>query len=211
MVLEVVRDERLRIVARLHRLSPEEWDRPTPCAGWTVRHVLAHLVTPFSVSAPAMGLAFVRHRSVGRAIDAAAQRLAAEHEPSELLHRLQAHATSRFRPPGLPLTAPLTDAVAHSADLRVALGDPLEDWSDPARLRPVLDFLVGRRAAAGFVPPGRLRGLALVAEDAGWRHGDGPEVRGPALLVALAALGRQPALPLVEGEGVPLLVDRLGA
>ena len=81
----------------------------------------------------------------------------------------------------------------------------MADWSDPARVGPVLDFLTGPRARAGFVPSGRLRGLALVADDQPWRHGTGAEVRGPGLLLAMAVLGREPAYAGLTGPGVERL------
>ncbi len=196
---------------RLRALTENQWDEPSLCVGWTIRHVLAHLVTPFSVSAPAMALSVSRHRSISRAMDIAAQRLATQRTPEELLSVLEAHAGSTFRPPGLPLEAPLTDVVCHGADIRWALGDSVADWSDPARLRPVLNFLIGPRARAGFVPSGRLRGVALVADDQQWRHGHGAEVRGPSLALAMAVLGRDVALTAVSGEGVPLLAGSSAA
>ena len=55
----------------------------------------------------------------------------------------------------------------------------------------------------------RARGLALVAEDVGWRHGDGPEVRGAGEAVLLAMCGRAAAVPELSGEGVATLRDRL--
>ncbi|HEU0165172.1 MAG TPA: maleylpyruvate isomerase N-terminal domain-containing protein, partial [Thermomicrobiales bacterium] len=33
------------VVARLHELAPEDWERDTPDAGWKVRHLAAHLTT----------------------------------------------------------------------------------------------------------------------------------------------------------------------
>lgn len=197
--------ERLLLVERLQGLPCSDWERPSPCAGWTVRDVLAHLITPFVVSAPAMALAVARRRSISRAMDDAARRIATDRDPQELLSVLETHASSPFRPPGMPPAAPLTDVVAHSADIRWALGDPVADWAAPARLRPVLDFLTGPRAYAGFVPRGRLRGVALAAEDQDWRHGGGAPVRGPSLLLAMAVLGRERAMAAVCGEGAALL------
>jgi uncharacterized protein (TIGR03083 family) len=205
-VLTTIRQERLALVERLRDLPAEDWDRPSLCAGWRIRDVLAHLTTPYLVSVPAMAREFVRHRGVSRAMDAVAHRLADETPPDELLAVLEANAGTPFRPPGLPLNAPLTDAIAHNADIRWALGDPVADWSDdPTRVTPVLDFLTGPLALTGFVRPGRVRGLALVADDADWRHGRGAEVRGPGLLLALGILGRAPAIDQLTGEGVARL------
>lgn len=205
-MLTTIRQERLALVDRLRDLPAEDWDRPSLCTGWRIRDVLAHLTTPYLVSVPAMAAEFLRHRGISRAMDAVARRLADEHPSDELLAVLEANASTPFRPPGLPLNAPLTDAIAHSADIRWALGDPVADWSDDtARVAPVLDFLTGPLALTGFVRPGRVRGLALVANDQDWRHGRGAEVRGPSLLLALGVLGRAPAIDGLTGDGVTQL------
>lgn len=204
MVAGTIRDERLALVAMLRPLDAADWARPTPCAGWTVAHVVAHLVTPFLVSRGAMALQVMRERGIDQAFDAAARRIA-ERPPGELLDVLEANAASTFRPPGMPLTAPLADTIAHSADIRWALGEGCADWGPPARLAPALDFLVSPRAAVAFVPRGRLRGLRLVADDQDWQHGQGREVRGPSLALALTVLGRRVAADQLEGDGAPLL------
>jgi hypothetical protein len=73
----------------------------------------------------------------------------------------------------------------------------------------VLDFLMGRRATLGFLPRDRATGLRLVATDQPWQHGSGAELRGSSLLLALALLGRGPALDGLEGDGVSVLAGRL--
>lgn len=208
-ILAALREERLALVARLRDLPADDWARPSLCAGWTVRHVLAHLVTPFLVSPPEMVLHVVRHRGVSGAMHRVACRLA-ERPPAELVDLLESHAGSAVHPPGLPLTAPFTDVVVHSADIRWGLGDPHEDWAGPERLRPVLDFVVGPWARAGFAPPGRLRGLRLVADDVAWAYGRGAEVAGPSLALAMGALGRGAALSSLRGDGVAVLAGRTG-
>lgn len=207
MSAQTIRSERLLLVERLRPLSAGAWDTASLCDGWSVRHVLAHLVTPFIVSVPSMVIAITRHRSIGRAMDTAARKIAAEHEPQDLLDTLERNAPSTFRPPGLPLAAPLTDAVAHAADIRWALGDPVADWATPDRLRPVLDFLVSPYAMAGFLPPRRLQGVALVANDQSWSHGSGSVVEGPSLALAMAVLGRRPAGAALAGPGLPRLLS----
>jgi uncharacterized protein (TIGR03083 family) len=201
---EEIRDERLRLVERLRPLAAEDWDLPSLCVGWRVRDVLAHLVTPFLVSRTTMAGRIIRHRGISAAMDATAKDLA-ERPASDLLTVLESNAGSTFRPPGLPTAAPLTDAIAHSADIRWSIGDAHADWADPVRLRPVLEFLVSPKARAGFVPKDRTRGLRLVATDQTWTHGDGAEVRGPSLALAMAVLGRPAAFPALSGDGLPAL------
>ncbi len=207
-MLEDIAAERRGVVARLRGLPEDQWRTPTQCEGWTVHHVLAHLTKPVVVSRPAMGLRFLRHRGIGSAMDATARELASR-RPQELLDVLEQNAGSSFVPPGFKLPTPLTDAVAHSADIRWALGDDHADWADPARLRPVLDFLVSPMAIAGFLPPSRRSGLRLIATDQQWKHGSGAELRGPSLSLALALLGRRPALEDLDGDGAALLAARI--
>ncbi len=52
--------ERLLLVERLRVLPPQDWDQPSLCAGWTVRHVLAHLAAPFLVGRGSMAWTIVR-------------------------------------------------------------------------------------------------------------------------------------------------------
>ena len=201
---EWLRHERLGLVARLSELSPAEWETPSLCQGWSVRHVVAHLVTPFAIRPAQMAVRVAKARGLSGAMDAVARELAGT--PTQaLIALLEEHAGSTFRPPGLPLAAPLTDAVIHGADIRWVLGDGTGDWADAERLRPVLDFLVSSRALAGFMPRKRTRGLLLIAQDQDWRSGSGDEVRGTSLALALGLLGRAAALPLLDGIGVPAL------
>lgn len=197
-MIKVIADERLRLVEHLRALPPDAWHRPSLCDGWSTHHVLAHLVTPFLVSMPVMGLSILRGRGLSGAMDRQARRLAAR-PVAELLDVLERNAATPFRPPGMPFEAPLTDVVAHGADIRWALGAERADDGDPARLRPVLDFLVGSAARGGLVPAGRLRGVRLVTDDLPWSSGEGVEVHGPALALVMGVLGRPEAQPLLQG------------
>jgi uncharacterized protein (TIGR03084 family) len=44
-VLHDLRAERRDLAALLAGITPGDWDRPTPAAGWTIRHQIAHLAT----------------------------------------------------------------------------------------------------------------------------------------------------------------------
>lgn len=200
--------ERLALLEWLGSLNPQDWERPSLCHGWRVRDVLAHLITPFVVSRSQMAMRVVRAGGLSQAMHAVAVELG-QRDPHELMETLRANAFSTFRPPGLPGSAPLTDAVAHAADVRWALTADRADWGDASRLGEVLTFVVSRRAAMGFVPPTRLRGLRFVTTDIDWGHGSGERVEGPALAMIMAVLGRAQAAPLLHGNGVPVLLARL--
>lgn len=208
--MTTIERERLGLVAYLRGIDADQWDVPSLCDGWTVRQVLGHLVTPFTTSTGAMMIAFARARGIDRAMDRRARELAGR-SVTELLAVLEQHAATPFHPPGMPFGAPLVDIVVHGADIRWALGDDRADRGDPARLRPALDFLVSSRGKLGFLPSGRLRGLRLVADDQDWSHGEGAELVGSSLALAVGALGRTEAFPLLAGDGVPVLARAVGA
>jgi len=54
----------------------------------------------------------------------------------------------------------------------------------------------------------RIAGLHLVASDADWTHGEGPEVTGPLTSLILAMSGRTGALGDLDGPGVDLFTSR---
>lgn len=205
--LDEITAERLRLVSRLRSLPESDWDTQSLCELWTVRQVVAHLVTPFLVSTGAMALAMLRHRGISAAMNSKAQQIGAR-PPTELLEVLERNASSAFHPPGATLVAPLTDIVVHSADIRWVIGDERADWADPQRLSPILDFVVSPQARRGFVPPDRIKGLRFVADDLDWQHGTGVEVRGSGLAIATAILGRSAAWPLLMGDGAVILAAR---
>ena len=79
-------------------------------------------------------------------------------------------------------------------------------------MRLCLDYCTGW-AGRVFVlecRKGLEKGLTLVATDLDWRHGRGPEVRGPAAAILTAIGGRTPALDDLDGPGVATIADRLG-
>ena len=55
----------------------------------------------------------------------------------------------------------------------------------------------------------RAHGLRLVASDAAWRAGSGPEVSGPVEALVMAVTGRPAALCDLTGDGVTHLADRI--
>lgn len=98
----------------------------------------------------------------------------------------------------------LTDGMIHQQDIRRALRMPRRIAAE--RLRPALDVALG----APTLPAKRhARGLTLMADDLDWRHGSGPEVRGPGEALLMAAAGRAAALDELAGEGLPALRSRV--
>jgi hypothetical protein len=154
------------------------------------------------ISRPRFVLALVRAGGkVQRAGDALAHSVAAR-PAAELARILRTRAAMPSRAPD----AQLADLQIHGQDIRRPLG--LTRDFDAVRLHATLEFLVSPQARYGVVRPGRLDGLRLIATDLGWSSGLGPEIRGPAEALMLAAAGRTIVLDELVGDGVAVLADR---
>ncbi|MDT4992294.1 MAG: hypothetical protein QOH97_2186 [Actinoplanes sp.] len=205
-VLAAVADERRRVADLVEHLSPAQLDTPSLCGEWTVKQVAGHLLA--AVDSPPTGLLPMMLRSgfnLHRANARIAQ-LMAERPADELAESLRRNAENPFRPPIVGYPGQLTDLQVHGQDMRRPLGLPHGLHLD--RLRISLDFLVGGRAV-GFAPRRRLAGLRFETSDLDWSWGTGPVLAGPAEALVMAITGRTVALGELDGDGIPILVNRL--
>ena len=201
----VVHDERAALVADLTSASPSEdqWARPSPCEGWTVRDVLAHMtatakMTPAKFFPKMIGSGFSFDKVQEKGI--AAERGASG---AETLSRFEAVVGSERKPPG-PKDTVLGETLIHAEDIRRALG--LHRTYPDDALVEVADFYKGSNLIIGTKR--RIDGLALRATATGGSHGTGPEVSGPMLPLLLAMAGRKGALDELSGDGVEELRGR---
>ena len=207
LTFALIAAERRRLADLLAGLDEAQWAHDSLCAGWTVRQVAAHLVVPFEVSTPRMGLAVLKSLGrVDRAMGAVTTEVA-RRPTGELVELLRANAADRFTPPTGGPELPLTDAVVHGQDIARPLGLALDP--DPEAVATTLDAMVG--GVRFFVPRDRVRDLRFAATDLDWSHGDGPVVEGPAVDVLLAITGRPVGLETLDGDGAATLARRIGA
>ncbi|MBF4162321.1 maleylpyruvate isomerase family mycothiol-dependent enzyme [Nocardioides acrostichi] len=198
----VIADERRRLADVLDTLTDDQWAHPSLCAGWSVKDVAAHVMVGPTSSPRASATAMLKARG---SVDRAMRLMAAQRaeEPTEaLVACLRDEADSPFAPPVVGWLGPLADIRLHSLDITVPLGIDVEFTSEPWRV--IFDFLVSWRARVGFIPGGR-PALTLVADDAGWQHGAGPRVAGPAASLAMALCRRPAGLARLDGPGVAAL------
>jgi uncharacterized protein (TIGR03083 family) len=198
--------ERLGLAALLDDLAPHEWDAPSLCAGWSVRHVVAHLTTAtrWTVRRAVGGL--LRHRGdLHGLFDAETRAVAAACAPAELVARLRETAHSLRRFPGASETDQLVDVLVHVQDVVRPLGRPRT-----APVERVLPALAHTRDNAFFGSRTRLAGVRLVASDADWSAGTGAELRGPAGDLLLVATGRGAGLAALTGPGVAVVARAAG-
>jgi uncharacterized protein (TIGR03083 family) len=200
--------QRHRVADMLSGLDDTQWSSKSLCAGWTNKHVVAHLTMPFTVSMPKLMLSMVKRRfDFNRVADDFARKDAPQHSTQELTATLRANADHRFKPPGLGPEAPLTDIVVHGLDIAVPLGLDLVVDDDAATT--VLDFLVSKKATRGFVPKDRIPGLRFESTTASWTSGQGPLVAGPVTALIMAITGRTSALEQLSGDGLAELTRRM--
>ncbi len=202
---QAIADERRGIADQLNEIGDREvdrWETPSLCGSWSVHQVLGHLVVPLVTTLPAVLLEMLKARgNFDRANDAMARKQA-NRSPERLLHELRAHAESRFHPPGFGSEAPLTDLLVHGEDVRVPLG--ITSPGDPTRWIPALEFLLTPKAGKDFRVAG-FPEVRLIATDADWQSGTGPELRGTSADLGLALTGRRARLDELSGPGAALL------
>ncbi len=204
-IFDAVAAERRRIADLLDSLDEDALATPSLCKGWDVKTVAAHLVSVFADSFWTFQWAALRHGGLHRAIDELARRRART-PAADIARTLRQRADHRLNPPVTGPLSGLTDVLVHGGDIRIPLG--LAFCPDHQQVEWALEFLTGPRPF-GFVPRGRLSGIALHSTDIGRSWGTGAEICGPAALVMMAVAGRIDILAMLEGPGVAVLRKRL--
>jgi uncharacterized protein (TIGR03083 family) len=203
-LVEMAQAERAELAAFLAGLTQEQWDAPSLCARWTVKDVVAHMISYEDLRAMGLIKRFAKGWIV-RANEVGVEEFAAL-TPEQLVEFLNNHLTPKGLTAGFGGMIALVDGTIHHQDIRRALGKPRAIPAD--RLVRVLSLVPGNpRLGAGR----RIRGLRLLATDVDWTHGRGPDVTGPGEALLLAMAGRPAALADLDGPGRATLTERLGA
>jgi uncharacterized protein (TIGR03083 family) len=190
----------------LHSLTDEEWDKPSLCDGWLVRHVVGHILYGNELKLWTLPLRLARFGfSSDRSGRHYSIRRGERGSPQDLLHDFDTRnpwaGTCRVFPPRLVLL----DRLVHQQDIRRALGHPRT--IPESRLRAVLDATPTLGSA--FRARKRTRGLRFAATDLDWSWGTGPEVHGPGEALLMSMLGRKHAVIGLSGPGVGTFSSRV--
>ena len=174
--------ERTALVDYLPTLSDGDWKCQSPCAGWTVHDLIAHVVagaqtTPLNFGPGLIASGFSFDRLAARGI-----RQQGNANPTQLIAALRARIDAKTQPG----KAYLGEIVVHSEDLRRAVGAPAGDHP-AAHLIAVGDYYAGSGGPVGGKK--RVAGLKLSATDLEWTTGSGPEVEGPLVALIMATCG----------------------
>lgn len=198
-VWTAIDEHRRALVRLLEGLSDDEWRQPSLCDGWTVRQVAAHLAlqnTTWSMLPQAVP-DLVRHGGMNGAIHAMACRHAGL--PAEVIVGQIRDRIGVWRPlPTLTFRETAIDYLVHGQDIAVPLGRSLPM---PPGLAVVAADRVWSRSRM-FHARKKLAGYRLIADDASWSAGQGPDICGPISALLLLLTGRHAALPQLSGPGV---------
>lgn len=186
-VMEAVAAQRRELAALLGRLAPEAWDRPSLCAHWRVRDVVAHVTMPFRYSTRRfITEMFKAHGNFDRMADRCARR-DGQASPDELLAGLRRNEQNPWKPPGGGLAAALTHDVIHGQDITVALD--VKHLVPEERLRIVLATITTPKSLKHFGTD--LTGIELRASDIDWSFGSGAPLSGSGQDLALVLCARK--------------------
>lgn len=202
----LIHAERRRLLEDLSALTPDQWSTRSLCPEWTVHRMLGHIVALTKQTPPKFIVKFLRS---GFAFDRMVAKDAAQESagtPQQTLDELAAHVHDTTSPPG-PVDSWIGELVVHGADIRRPLG--LSYTPPVATTVQVADFYKSSNLLIGAKK--RIAGLRLIAADADWSHGAGPEVGGPLLSLVQAMTGRGVALADLTGDGVETLRLRMSA
>lgn len=198
-IWSVVHAERASLMADLEPLVASAWKTPSLCPSWDVHDVVAHLVD----SAKTTRWSFVRRLVAARfdfdrdnATGIAREKAA---DPLVTLGELRTVCMYTRTPPAAMATR-LVEAFVHGEDIRRPLG--ITGDYPPAHVAAALAYQSKTGVSMGGGKE-RAVGWRLVASDADFASGNGPEVQGPAIILLMAVSGRAFDTAALTGDGAP--------
>jgi uncharacterized protein (TIGR03083 family) len=194
--------ERADLADFLATLTTQQWQERSLCDRWTVKDVVAHMISYDDLGA--MGLMKRMARGlIVHANQVGVDELAAL-SPERLLEVFNDHLQPRGLTAGFGGMIALVDGTIHHQDIRRALGRPRDVPRE--RLGRILPLVPANPRLGAWR---RIRGLRLSATDLDWTHGKGSEVTGTGEALLLAMAGRSSVLTELDGPGQAILAGRL--
>lgn len=201
-LMDLAYEERSDLAAFLQTLTPEEWTAASLCDKWTVKDVVAHIVSYEELTFIGLAKRFAKGWIV-HANEVGVKEFSPM-SPDELLDFLRRHLRPQGLTAGFGGMIAFVDGTVHHQDIRRALGYPRTVPVN--RLERILPLVPGNpRLGAGR----RIKGLRLQATDVDWQRGSGPEVRGTGEALLMAMTGRREALKELVGPGLATLTERM--
>ena len=202
--------ELVDISTLLHSFDDAQWDKPTLCEGWKVRHIIGHMCMGSTMNPLAMPIRLAPYKfNVARASSEESYKYGEQHTPAQLLDTFDRVVVGKPKP-GLAKVAAadewFADKLIHNQDIRRP--QDLKRDIPSEHLIAALDALP---RIGNFLQSKRVcKGLKFTATDLDHSVGDGPEVRGPGEALVLAMSGRPAGLDTLDGPGLDTLRERIG-
>lgn len=203
-------DQRARTADLLEQLTAQQWEHPSLCQGWTVRHVAAHLtgqqqrirdVAAFIAHHPRLLRAPTLNASIRDSALVQAQLLTS----AEIITAIRAMIGSRRHNFFVTPLETLTDILVHSQDIAIPLGLDLSMQPQAASFAATRRWDTRNTWLASVNRRLPLDGYRLTATDTDWTRGHGPEIAGPIGALLLLLTGRDAALDHLTGDGTDAL------
>lgn len=203
-------DQRGRTADLLEQLTDEQWEHPSLCEGWTVRHVAAHLTLQQQHVGDAIAFIsrhprMLRSLTLNAAIHDSALIVARELSSEQIVARIRSMIGSRRHNVGVTPLDTLTDTLVHGQDLAVPLGLDLPIVLTAGQLAATRRWDTRGSWLDRVFDQIPLDGYRLRATDTDWTRGEGLEVTGPISAILLLLTGRPVALDQLTGPGVDSL------
>ncbi|MBI5340905.1 MAG: maleylpyruvate isomerase family mycothiol-dependent enzyme [Mycolicibacterium rufum] len=201
-MMSMAHAERADLAEFLASLTAAQWYAPSLCERWSVKDVVAHVISYDDLGAAGLMKRLARGRIV-HANQVGVDALAAM-SPQQLLEIFKDRLHPRGLTAGFGGMIALVDGTVHHQDIRRPLGCPRAVPVE--RLRRILPLVPANPRLGAWR---RIHGLRLSATNLDWTYGKGPEVTGTGEALLLAMAGRSSVLPELGGAGQAVLAKRL--
>jgi len=144
----LISDPFARLADSLEQQAPEVWDKPSLCAGWRVRDLVAHVTMAARLTDEQFGAELA---AVGGDFQLLSDTIAVcdgELPVAEHLTNLRSPELAEWEPPGGGAIGALNHAVVHGLDVTNAVGLPRACTDEAAHV--ILDSLTTGGVAARF-------------------------------------------------------------
>jgi uncharacterized protein (TIGR03083 family) len=195
-MMDLIAAERRALVDALDGFTPDQWQGPSMCAGWTPVHVLAHMTMPFRISELDFMAGLERFGGDFTTFSDGIAERDSKLPPAELVAVLRANADTEWIPPGGVLASALSHDVIHGLDMTWLLD--IRYAIDDRALVSVLESITSPGDQTLFGVP--IDGSRFTATDVDWSHGTGAEVSGSARDLVMLLSGRTVPGERFDGE-----------
>lgn len=178
--------ERRKLADFLETLSPQEWEQPSLCEGWTVRDVATHVIRSAQIGLVESVVGMVRARGSFNRLTYADAKRHSTRPVEAIVADYRVYDGSRHHPPGTSILDPLADVLVHTQDIALPLRRDVPMPADASRAAAERVW----RMPFPHNARKRVAGHRLAATDTDWAAGEGRLVEAPMGRLLLVLTGR---------------------